>query len=98
MKSFRDACVPLQVLMWAHLRGNNQGLMKIPAGAAATDASRGPVVEARGGGVTGVLDGSNNYGMVVLRKATDDAIRKAKNHGVGIVGTNNTSSSTGALG
>lgn len=33
-----------------------------------------------------------------MKKAVDMAIAKAKKHGIGIVGTNNTNSSTGALG
>jgi LDH2 family malate/lactate/ureidoglycolate dehydrogenase len=45
-----------------------------------------------------VIDGNQGYGMVVLHKATVEAIAKAQEHGAGVVGTNNTSTSTGALG
>ena len=44
------------------------------------------------------LNGNKNAGMVVIHKAMDMAIEKAKTHGFGICGTNNTSTSTGALG
>ena len=44
------------------------------------------------------MDGNQGYGMVVLRRATEEAVSRAQQHGVGIVGTNNTSTSTGALG
>ena len=36
--------------------------------------------------------------MIVLDKATEIAIGKCKKHGVGVVGTNHTFTSTGALG
>ena len=86
------------MLLWAQLRGNNQGLLKLPAGAVRrSEHAAQPEVLSQNGAVT-VLDGKQGCGMVVLQHATQEAIRKAKASGAGIVGTNNTSSSTGALG
>jgi LDH2 family malate/lactate/ureidoglycolate dehydrogenase len=48
--------------------------------------------------LSALLDGGRNAGMVALKRAVDIAIEKAGTHGVGIVGTNNTNSSTGAIG
>ena len=56
-----------------------------------------PEVQSQNGAVT-VLNGKQGYGMVVLQHATQEAIRSARASGAGVVGTNNTSTSTGALG
>ena len=98
-QSFCAECILyLQVLLWAQLRGNNQGLLKLPAGAVRRcELADQPEVQSQNGVVT-VLDGKQGYGMVVLRHAMQEAIRCAKTSGAGVVGTNNTSTSTGALG
>lgn len=44
------------------------------------------------------INGNHNAGAIVMKQAMDRAIAKAKEHGIGIVGTNNTNTSTGALG
>lgn len=59
--------------------------------------ARHPEVQRENGHVT-ILDGKQAYGMIALTKATQEAIQRALQHGSGIVGLNNTSSSTGALG
>ena len=45
-----------------------------------------------------MINGNLSPGIVVLKQATELAIKKAKEHGFGIVGTNNTNTSTGAIG
>ena len=88
----------MQVLLWAQLRGNNQSTIKIPAGAVARQPDAGPLGEPSGSGAVSLIDGNQGYGMVVLHRATEEAVSRAQQQGVGIVGTNNTSTSTGALG
>lgn len=94
----RQSCNLLQVLLWAHLRGNNQGFLKIPAGAVALPSDAAPVETLVSSESISLLNGNQGYGMVVMLQATQEAIDKAQRSGIGIVGTNNTSSSTGALG
>lgn len=90
--------LPLQILLWAQLRGNNQGLAKIPANAVRRDEhAQAPMICHDSGAVT-VINGRQSYGMVVLHRATQEAISHAQQHGAGAVGINSTSSSTGALG
>lgn len=84
--------------MWAHLRGNNQGLAKLPAGAVKRPDVRGAIKVREQSQVVEIWDGNQNYGMVVLQKAVQEAIKICQNHGVAAIGTNNTSTSTGALG
>ena len=88
----------LDVLMYAQLRGNNQGIVKLI----------GKGIPKRGGGqapkivketpVSALVDGNKTHAMVVMNHITDLAIKKAKEFGVGIAGNFNTSESTGALG
>lgn len=48
--------------------------------------------------LSALINGNNSAGMLVLHKATQMAIERARGQGFGIVGTNHTPSSTGALG
>lgn len=87
-----------QVLLWAELRGNSQGVMKIPAGALVRSDNARPLKVVHESTISASIDGGQQLGMLILHSATTLAISKAKLGGVGLVGTFNTSSSTGALG
>lgn len=87
-----------EVLMYAQMRGNNQGIVKligkgIPK---SPEASEIKVLKERKASV--LLDGGKNFGMVPMKKAVEMAIEKAKEFGISIVGLTNTFSSTGAIG
>lgn len=86
------------VLLWAELRGNSQGLGKIPARAVAPNPAAGEIVVTRRSSVVTQIDGNLNLGMVVMDRAVDEAVRAARKHGIGIVGTRGTATSTGAIG
>ncbi|GIL55171.1 hypothetical protein Vafri_10770 [Volvox africanus] len=86
------------VLFYAQLRDNNQGIIKITSGGLnKSPEARPPVIE-KETRLSALINGKNSAGMLVLHKATQMAIERAKNQGFGIVGTNHTPSSTGALG
>jgi LDH2 family malate/lactate/ureidoglycolate dehydrogenase len=88
----------VQVLMHAQLRDNNQGIVKITSGGLNKHAkASAPVIE-KETRLSAVINGNNTAGMLVLHQAMRMAIDRAKEHGFGIVGTNHTPSSTGALG
>jgi LDH2 family malate/lactate/ureidoglycolate dehydrogenase len=93
-----EADVILDVLMYAQLRGNNQGIIKLIGAGMLKDPDAGEVEAVRETPLSALLDGAGNHGMVVLDLATGMAVEKAREHGVGIVGTHNTSTSTGAIG
>lgn len=93
-----EADVILEVLLYAQLRGNNQGIIKLIGAGMPKDPQAGAIEVVRETPLSAVLDGSRNHGMVVLGQATRMAIAKAGEHGVGMVGTHNTSTSTGAIG
>ncbi len=87
-----------KVLLWAELRGNSQGLGKIPARAVAPSPDAGEISVTHRSPVVTQIDGNLNLGMVVMERAVDEVVRSAKNAGVGIVGTRGTTTSTGAIG
>jgi cystathionine beta-lyase len=90
--------VLLDVMMYAQLRGNNQGIIKVTTKGIARDPDCVPVTTEHETMLSANLNGGKNAGMVVLHRAMQIAAEKAEAHGFGICGTNNTSTSTGALG
>ncbi|MEZ4667023.1 MAG: Ldh family oxidoreductase [Anaerolineae bacterium] len=88
----------LDVLMYAQLRGNNQGVVKLIGAGMPRDPNCTPITVTRDTKVSALVDGGHNSGMVVVQYALELAMKKAEDHGFGIVGTNNTNSSTGAIG
>jgi len=87
-------------LMYAELRGNNQGIIKLITGALSPtgDPSSNGVKQVFSSPVSAKLDGGQQCGMVVLSNGVDLAIEKAKISGISIIGCSNYASATGALG
>jgi LDH2 family malate/lactate/ureidoglycolate dehydrogenase len=86
------------ILLYAQLRGNNQGVVKlIGKGIPKREKAVTPraVKETP---VSALFDGNKTHAMVVMNLVTETAIDKAKKSGIGIVGNFNTTESTGALG
>lgn len=95
--SEEDADIVTDVLMYAELRGNNQGLIKLVAGTLAPRPA-GEIRIITETPVSAKIDGGQRVGMVIVRKAVDIAIQKAKTCGMSVVGVTNYASATGALG
>ena len=93
----KSAAACVQVMMYAQLRGNNQGIIKITTGGMNRSSSAGPITVERDTRLSAVLNGKGDAGMLVLSKAAQMAAKKCKSHGFGVVGTNHTSTSTGCL-
>src|SRR5690349_23682320 len=93
-----EALIIQDVLMYAQLRGNNQGIVKLVGPGLPKDPKAGPISIKKETSISALLDGGRNLGMLAMMRAMEMAARKAKEHGIGIVGTNNTFSSTGAIG
>ncbi|KAJ9512528.1 hypothetical protein QJQ45_018970 [Haematococcus lacustris] len=93
-----EAAVLLKVVLYAQLRDNSQGIVKITSGGLKKHAKAAPPVVEKETRLSAVINGNNTAGMLVLEQATQMAIARAKDQGFGIVGTNHTSTSTGALG
>eukprot|EP00325_Prymnesiales_sp_UTEX-LB-985_P031008 CAMPEP_0174738274 /NCGR_PEP_ID=MMETSP1094-20130205/69653_1 /TAXON_ID=156173 /ORGANISM="Chrysochromulina brevifilum, Strain UTEX LB 985" /LENGTH=417 /DNA_ID=CAMNT_0015941643 /DNA_START=90 /DNA_END=1343 /DNA_ORIENTATION=+ len=92
-----EANVMKDAMMWAQLRDNNQGFIKLTSGGLAKSGDGAPKIEKDS--PTGArVNGNQAMSMVVMDYAVDVAIEKALASNVGVVGTFNTSQSCGALG
>ena len=94
----REAGIILDVLLYAQLRGNNQGIVKLIGAGMPKDPEAGPIEIIRETKLSALLNGHKNPGIVVMVKAMELVKAKAKEHGFGLVGINNTGTSTGAIG
>lgn len=92
----KDAKVIADVLLCAQLRGNNQGITKIATGGVpkADDVEEYKVVKRNKCGAMV----SGGHAMVATSNAVKLATELAAEHGVGIVGSNHTFTSSGAIG
>jgi LDH2 family malate/lactate/ureidoglycolate dehydrogenase len=91
-----DAKIIIDTLLYAEMRGNNQGITKIASGGVpkAEEVEAFKVAKMNKCGV--LLSGGHS--MVTTAKAAYKAIELAKEHGVGVACTNHTHSSSGAIG
>ena len=98
----KDAEIICDVLLYAELRKNNQGILKITSGELKphieTLFNKATIKNVLDTKISAKLDGAQRCGMVVVNEGVTIAIKKAKEHGLAIVGVSNYSSSTGALG
>lgn len=88
----------LEILFYAQLRGNNQGLIKLIGNTLVKNSSAKPFKIIKETKLSILINGNQLPAMVVMESAMNSVIKKALAHGFGIAGTNNTSSSTGAIG
>lgn len=93
-----EASIIQKVLLYAQLRGNNQGVVKLIGSGIPRRAEAKPPKVIKDTPVSALVDGNSTHAMVVMDMLADLAIEKAKTSGVGIAGNFNTSESTGALG
>ncbi len=86
------------VLLYAQLRGNNQGVVKLLGDGFKKNMTFAEPKVVKDTPVSALYDGGYTHAMVVMNEITEVAIQKAKESGIAIVGNFNTSESTGALG
>jgi LDH2 family malate/lactate/ureidoglycolate dehydrogenase len=96
--SSKEIKIISEVLMYAQLRGNNQGVVKLIGKGIPKDKRAGKISITRETKLSVLFDGNHNQGMVAMKVATEKALKKAKKHGFGIAGIWNTATSTGAIG
>jgi LDH2 family malate/lactate/ureidoglycolate dehydrogenase len=87
-----------EVLLYAQFRGNNQGIVKLIGSGIPKPPDAGEIEVEKETKLSVLLNGHKNHAMVVVNKATDAAVHKAKEHGVGLVGVNHINTSSGAIG
>jgi LDH2 family malate/lactate/ureidoglycolate dehydrogenase len=91
-----DAKIITDVLMYAQLRGNNQGIAKIATGGVPKVDELEPFKLAKENKSGALFSGGHS--MVASVKAAEKAVELAREHGVGVVATNHTHTSSGAIG
>lgn len=94
-----DKEIITKTLMYAELRGNNQGIIKLLTGALYPNHKEGKTVDIiHQTPVSARLNGNQKCGMVVLQEAVNLALEKSTKTGIAVIGCFNYSSATGALG
>jgi len=93
-----EAKIISDILMYAQLRGNNQGVVKLIGSGIPKRKGGKPPKIVKETPVSALFNGRKTHAMLVMDLITDTAIEKARKSGVGITGNFNTSESTGALG
>lgn len=91
-----DATIIREVLLYAEMRGNNQGVSKIATGGVPPASEIEPFQIAKENKCGVLLSGGHS--MVTTTKAADKAFALAAEHGVGVACTNHTHTSSGAIG
>ncbi len=87
-----------EILMYAEMRASTQGLIKIKERTVLPDAHCNAITTDTKTASVATVNGGGHTGMYVLHEATLVAARLVKNNGIALVTTNNTRSSTGAIG
>jgi LDH2 family malate/lactate/ureidoglycolate dehydrogenase len=87
-----------QILLYAQLRGNNQGVVKLIGKGIPKNIEAIEPKVIKETAISALYDGGMTHAMIVMDIVTQAAINKAKKSGIGIVGNFNTAESTGALG
>ena len=87
-----------RILLYAQLRGNNQGVVKLIGKGMPKDQEAGAIKVDQETDLSIRLDGNQNHAMIVVSKALAHVIRKAGQSGFAVAGTHNTSTSSGAIG
>ena len=86
------------MLLYAQLRGNNQGVVKLIGAGIPKNPDAKDIVIEKQTPVSARINGNQNQAMVVVKKALETALKKASSSGIAVVGTFNTATSSGAIG
>jgi L-2-hydroxycarboxylate dehydrogenase (NAD+) len=96
--SEEEARVILDMLMYAQLRGNDQGIVKlIGKGMPKHEQARTPTIE-KETPTTAIINANLSMEAVAMEQAVEMVISKAKAMGIAIVGTHTGDGSSGAMG
>jgi LDH2 family malate/lactate/ureidoglycolate dehydrogenase len=93
-----EATIILDMLMYAQLRGNNQGIVKlIGEGLPKNKDAQAPTVE-KETAATAIINANLSMEAIAMEKAVNLVIEKAKESGIAIVGVHTGDGSSGAAG
>jgi L-2-hydroxycarboxylate dehydrogenase (NAD+) len=86
------------MLLYAQLRGNNQGVVKLIGKGIPKDPGAKDITIEKETTLSAKINGNQNQAMLVIKKALEVVLEKARSSGIGMAGTFNTSTSSGAIG
>jgi L-2-hydroxycarboxylate dehydrogenase (NAD+) len=86
------------ILLYAQLRGNNQGVVKLIGKGMPRDPRVKEIEIVKETPLSARLNGNQNQAMLVVNKAVDIVLEKVGKNGFALAGTYNTSTSSGAIG
>lgn len=87
-----------EILLYAQMRGNNQGVVKLIGKGMPKDPDVGGIEIEKETSLSIRLNGNQNQAMLVVSRALEFVLEKVKKNGIALAGTNNTSTSSGAIG
>ena len=93
-----ETSVIREILLYAQLRGNNQGVVKLIGRGMPKDPDVKEIEIEKETPLSVRLNGNQNHAMLVVSKALEIVLEKVRNSGFALAGTNNTSTSSGAIG
>lgn len=94
----QESSIILDMLMYAQLRGNNQGIVKlIGKGIPKSKDVQRPTIE-KETQTTAVINANSTMEAVVMEQAVKMVVAKARKMGIAIVGIHNGAGSSGAIG
>jgi LDH2 family malate/lactate/ureidoglycolate dehydrogenase len=94
----KEVHVIMDVLLYAQMRDNNQGVVKLIDKGIPKDPKAGEIVIEKETPISARINGNKNNAMIVVRRAVDIVEEKARARGFAIAGTFNTNTSSGAIG
>jgi len=94
----KEIHVITEVMLYAQMRDNNQGVVKLIDKGIPKDPQAGEIVIEKETAISARINGNKNHAMLVVSKAVDIVKEKARNSGFAIAGTFNTNTSSGAIG
>ncbi len=94
----KDVDIIADVMLYAQMRDNNQGVVKLIDKGIPKDPKAGEIVIERETPISARINGNRNHAMLVVGKAVAIVLEKAKASGFAIAGTFNTNTSSGAIG
>jgi LDH2 family malate/lactate/ureidoglycolate dehydrogenase len=96
--SEEEATIVLDMLMYAQMRGNNQGIVKlIGEGIPKNEKAQTPIIE-KETPTTAIINANFSMEAIAMDQAVNMVIKKAKEMGIAIVGTHTGDGSSGAIG
>ena len=93
-----DAAIITDTIMYAELRGNNQGVVKLVTGSLTPSKDQGEPAIVYESKLSATINGNNCPGIPLLQLCVDKAIAKCSEHGMSVVACSGYSSPSGALG